>query len=111
MSTRLTILETSVFPLSDRVLLSFPFDYVINSTAEVILTLRNKGEEAYKREIYGDRIIIERRINADGGGSWKIKSAEGKTISTKKEELNALTDHCNIQVSTEKWALNYDTRN
>lgn len=63
------------------------------------MTLRNEGEEAFKPDVYGDKVIIERRINSDGGGHWKIKSSEGKTISTKKEELNALTDHCNIQVS------------
>ncbi len=71
-----------------------------NSGAEIILTLKNKGAEAYKHDVYGDKIIIERKIGADGGGSWKIKSGrDGKSKSTKREELDAICDHLDIQAS------------
>ncbi|GJJ13315.1 hypothetical protein Clacol_007567 [Clathrus columnatus] len=67
-------------------------------TAEVTVGIKNKGEEAYKPDTYGERIHITRRFSRDGSSSFKIKSAEGKTVSTKREELTAICDHMNIQV-------------
>ncbi|PWN43573.1 P-loop containing nucleoside triphosphate hydrolase protein [Ceraceosorus guamensis] len=76
--------------------------------AIVELTLKNRGSEAFKPEEYGRSIIIERRINADGGGGWKIKSAKGRVVSTKRDELNALCDHANIQVDNPLNVLSQD---
>lgn len=76
---------------------------------DVKLQLRNRGLDAYKPEVYGDSIIIERRISRDGGSSYKIKSAKGKTISTKREELAAMCDHMNIQVDNPMNVLSQDT--
>jgi structural maintenance of chromosomes protein 6 len=68
------------------------------STAEVTVTLKNQGEDGYKRDVYGDSIIITRRFSREGSSAYKIKSKEGKVISTKREELSAICDHMNIQV-------------
>lgn len=76
--------------------------------AQVTLEIKNKGDEAFKHSLYGDAIIIERRINADGGGSWRMKSAEGRTISTQRQELNAFCDHANIQVDNPMNVLTQD---
>ena len=42
----------------------------------------------------------------EGGSSWKIKSKDGKMISTKKEEHTAICNHMNIPVDKYKvsWA-------
>lgn len=79
------------------------------SQAEVKLQLRNQGLDAYKPEIYGDSIIIERRISKDGTSGYKIKSSKGKTISTRREELLAMCDHMNIQVDNPMNVLSQDT--
>lgn len=42
--------------------------------------------------------MITRRFTKEGSSSYKIKSKDGKTISTKKDELSAICDHMNIQV-------------
>ena len=42
--------------------------------------------------------MITRRFTKEGSSSWKIKSKEGRVISTKKDELSAICDHMNIQV-------------
>ncbi|KAG0022937.1 Structural maintenance of chromosomes protein 6, partial [Podila clonocystis] len=76
---------------------------------DVKLQLRNRGPDAYKPEVYGESIIIERRISRDGGSSYKIKSSKGKTISTKREELTAMCDHMNIQVDNPMNVLSQDT--
>ncbi|KAF9425484.1 Structural maintenance of chromosomes protein 6 [Entomortierella beljakovae] len=76
---------------------------------EVRLQLRNRGNDAYKTNIYGESIIIERRISRDGSSGYKIKSSKGKTISTKRDELSAICDHMNIQVDNPMNCLSQDT--
>ncbi len=68
------------------------------SAAEVSIHLKNQGEEAYKHGLYGDSIVITRRFTKEGASSYKIKSKDGKVISTKREEVSAICDHMNIQV-------------
>ena len=68
------------------------------SVAEVTIQIKNQGEEAYKPNEYGKSIVITRKFTKDGSSSWKIKSKDGKVISTKKEDLAAICDHMNIQV-------------
>jgi hypothetical protein len=48
------------------------------------------GEDAFLHNIYGDEITIERTINKAGGGGYKIKNAEGKTVDTKKATLDKI---------------------
>ncbi|GJJ74285.1 structural maintenance of chromosomes protein 6 [Entomortierella parvispora] len=79
------------------------------SQTDVKLQLRNRGPDAFKPELYGESIIIERRISRDGSSGYKIKSAKGKTISTKREELAAMCDHMNIQVDNPMNVLSQDT--
>jgi len=69
-----------------------------SSAAEVSIQLKNRGDEAYRRKDYGDSIIISRRFTAEGSSTWKIKSKDGKVISTKREELAKICDHMNLQV-------------
>ena len=80
-------------------ILSLVFSKLIrSSTAEVTIHIKNQGEEAYKLKEYGKAIIITRKWNKEGSTSWKIKSKEGRVISSKKDELAAICDHMNIQV-------------
>lgn len=62
------------------------------------ISLKNQGEEAYKPKEYGKSIIITRRFSKEGSSTWKIRSKDGRVISTKKDELSAICDHMNIQV-------------
>ena len=97
------------------------------SYAQVSIKLRNRGQDAYKPDDYGESITVERRISSDGSGSYKLKSHDGteinnyqahfcyhkqgltnifeiffvsgKLISQKKDELNHILDQFNIQVN------------
>ncbi|KAJ2345114.1 Structural maintenance of chromosomes protein 6, partial [Coemansia sp. RSA 2618] len=63
--------------------------------------LRNRGSEAYMPELFGDTIVIERRINATGGVVSQFKVSNGSSkevVSRKKEDVVAITDHMAIQV-------------
>jgi len=60
--------------------------------------LKNKGSEAFKHDEYGDSIVITRRFTKDGASSWKVKGKDGQVVSTKKDEIAAISDHMAIQV-------------
>ncbi|KAM4040422.1 LOW QUALITY PROTEIN: structural maintenance of chromosomes protein 6 [Anomaloglossus baeobatrachus] len=68
------------------------------TSADVSIKLRNRGNDAFKGEVYGDSIIVQQRLTVDGGRSYKLKSSTGSLVSTKKEELVTILDHFNIQV-------------
>ncbi|RPD77418.1 P-loop containing nucleoside triphosphate hydrolase protein [Lentinus tigrinus ALCF2SS1-7] len=79
------------------------------SVAEVTVVLKNQGEEAYRPKEYGKSIVITRRFTKDGASSYKIKNKDGKVISTKREELQAICDHMNIQVDNPMNILTQDS--
>ncbi|TBU45032.1 P-loop containing nucleoside triphosphate hydrolase protein [Dichomitus squalens] len=79
------------------------------NVAEVSVQLKNQGEEAYKPKEYGKSIIITRRFTRDGSSSYKIKARDGRTVSSKREELQAICDHMNIQVDNPMNILTQDS--
>ncbi|XP_009093698.1 structural maintenance of chromosomes protein 6 isoform X1 [Serinus canaria] len=68
------------------------------TSADISITLRNQGRDAFKPELYGTSITVNQRINQDGSRTCKLKSKSGTIISSKKEELVGILDHFNIQV-------------
>ncbi|KAJ7420625.1 Structural maintenance of chromosomes protein 6 [Willisornis vidua] len=68
------------------------------TSADISITLRNQGRDAFKPEKYGNSIIVNQHINQDGSRSYKLKSKSGNIVSSKKEELLRILDHFNIQV-------------
>ncbi|SPO20437.1 related to DNA repair protein rad18 [Ustilago trichophora] len=79
------------------------------SSATITVTVRNQGSDAFKPEAYGDHIVIERRILAEGGGTWKMKAASGKVVATTKSELESFCDFANIQPDNPIHILTQDT--
>ncbi|GAA5883202.1 hypothetical protein JCM16303_007304 [Sporobolomyces ruberrimus] len=77
-------------------------------SARCSVTLANRGEDAFKRDVYGDEITVERTLNKSGGGGYKIKNSEGKTVDTKKATLDAFLDHFNLQVDNPMTVLTQD---
>ncbi|KAG1745864.1 P-loop containing nucleoside triphosphate hydrolase protein [Suillus paluster] len=77
--------------------------------SEITISLKNQGEEAYKPKEYGKSIVITRKFTRDGSSSWKIKSKDGKVVSTKRDELSAICDHMNIQVDNPMNVLSQDS--
>ncbi|KAF5389279.1 hypothetical protein D9757_003408 [Collybiopsis confluens] len=77
--------------------------------AEVTISLKNQGEEAYKPKEYGKSILITRRFTKEGSSTWKIRGTKSNhVISTKREELSAICDHMNIQVDNPMNVLTQD---
>ncbi|XP_022771788.1 structural maintenance of chromosomes protein 6B-like isoform X2 [Durio zibethinus] len=67
------------------------------SYAIVQVEIKNEGVDAFKPEIYGDTIIIERRIS-DSTSSTVLKDRQGKKVASRKEDLRELVEHFNIDV-------------
>ncbi|XP_061605240.1 structural maintenance of chromosomes protein 6-like [Phyllopteryx taeniolatus] len=78
------------------------------SSANVSITLRNRGKDSYKPELYGPAIIVDLRLTHDGVRTYKLKSKCGQIISTKKEELTSILDNFNIQVNNPMSVLNQE---
>lgn len=67
--------------------------------AKVRVTLLNKGDDAYKHELYGDKITVERTIATRGGyNGTKLFDAQGKEVSRSRKDLDELLDKVNAQV-------------
>lgn len=67
------------------------------SYAVVHVEMKNEGEDAFKPEIYGDTIIIERRIS-ESTSSTVLKDHQGKKVASRKEDLQEIVEHFNIDV-------------
>ena len=83
--------------------------FLSHRSAEVSVKLRNRGQDAFKPAEYGKSITVVRRISQEGTSSYKLKNADGKVVTTKREELNHILDQFNIQVDNPVSILNQDT--
>ncbi|KAK6347004.1 Structural maintenance of chromosomes protein 6, variant 2 [Orbilia brochopaga] len=75
--------------------------------AAVEVHLRNRGD-GFRKEVYGDTVIVQRTFNRDGVNSYKTKSKSGKTISTSKKELSDIIDYMSLQVDNPMTVLSQD---
>ncbi|KAF5191059.1 Structural maintenance of chromosomes protein, partial [Thalictrum thalictroides] len=67
------------------------------SHAIVQVEIKNQGQDAFKPEVYGDVIIIERRIS-ESTSSTVLKDHQGRKVASRREELQELVEHFNIDV-------------
>lgn len=77
--------------------------------ATVTVYLKNEGSDAFRHNVYGDTIIVERQLNKEGGSAYTIKSGAGKKIESTREEVTHICDAFNIQVDNPICMLNQDT--
>lgn len=68
------------------------------SAAMATVTLRNQGIDAYKPQVYGEKIIIERRVDKNNTSSYKLKNEQGEVISKKRSDIQTILDQFNIQI-------------
>jgi hypothetical protein len=70
--------------------------------------LKNQGSAAYKPELYGKSIIVERHFTKAGANSYKIKSANDRIVSTKKSDLDDILDAFSLQLDNPMNVLTQD---
>ncbi|KAI1438183.1 hypothetical protein GGR50DRAFT_691650 [Xylaria sp. CBS 124048] len=76
--------------------------------ASLVVKLKNQGEDAYKPELYGESIICERYFTKSGSSGFKVKSATGRIISTKKAEVDDIVEWYCLQVDNPLNVLSQD---
>lgn len=72
------------------------------------IILYNEGFYAYKSEVYGRFITIQRHFTAAGSSSYKVRSETGEIISKSAKEVQNITSYFNIQVENPVCILNQD---
>ena len=77
-------------------------------TATIQVKIKNHGEGAYRADVYGDSITVERHFAKVGGSGFKIRSATGRIISTKKQELEDICEHFCLQIDNPMNVLTQD---
>lgn len=69
------------------------------SCAKIEVTVLNGGADAYKHDIYGDTITVQRTISLAGGfNGYKLLDENQKEQSRSKKDLDEMLDTLNIQV-------------
>jgi chromosome segregation ATPase len=76
--------------------------------ASIIVRIKNQGEGAYMPDDYGKSIIVERHFTKSGSSGFKIKNESGRIVSTKKAELDAITDYFSLQIDNPMNVLSQD---
>ncbi|KPM40169.1 Structural maintenance of chromosomes protein 6 [Neonectria ditissima] len=74
----------------------------------LIVKIKNAGSDAYMPEVYGQSIIVERHFSKTGGSGFKIKSALGRTVSTKKQEVEEISEWYGLQIGNPLTVLSQD---
>ncbi|OBT47986.1 hypothetical protein VE00_01649 [Pseudogymnoascus sp. WSF 3629] len=77
--------------------------------ANLEIKLKNQGSDAYKPELFGDSIIVERHFSKSGTSGFKLKSAQGRLISTKKSDIEDITEYFQLQIENPMSILTQDS--
>ncbi|KAH7271953.1 hypothetical protein B0J15DRAFT_480571 [Fusarium solani] len=74
----------------------------------LVVKIKNAGSDAYQPDIYGESIIVERHFSKAGSSGFKIKSATGRIISTKKQEVEEISEWYALQIGNPLTVLSQD---
>lgn len=76
--------------------------------SRLIVKIKNQGRDAYQHEVYGDTIIVERHFSRAGNSGFYVKSETGRTISTKKRDVDEIVEYYCLQVDNPLNVLSQD---
>ncbi|KAF5022772.1 hypothetical protein F66182_5187 [Fusarium sp. NRRL 66182] len=74
----------------------------------LLVKIKNAGSDAYQPDIYGESIIVERHFSKTGSSGFKIKSATNRIISTKKQEVDEISEWYALQIGNPLTVLSQD---
>jgi structural maintenance of chromosomes protein 6 len=74
----------------------------------IVVKIKNQGTDAYKHDVFGDSIIVERNFSKNGTSNYKLKSASGRTISSRKDDVLEVVDYYCLQVDNPLNVLSQD---
>ncbi|KAG6003238.1 hypothetical protein E4U21_002238 [Claviceps maximensis] len=74
----------------------------------LVVKIKNAGSDAYQPELYGDSILVERHFSKSGNSGFKIKNEQGRIISTKKQEVDEISEWYALQMGNPLMVLSQD---
>ncbi|KAG5983890.1 hypothetical protein E4U55_006875 [Claviceps digitariae] len=74
----------------------------------LVVKIKNAGSDAYQPEVYGSSILIERHFSKSGNSGFKIKNEHGRIISTKKQEVDEISEWYALQMGNPLMVLSQD---
>ncbi|KJZ72378.1 hypothetical protein HIM_08181 [Hirsutella minnesotensis 3608] len=76
--------------------------------ARLIVKIKNAGSDAYQHDVYGNSIIVERHFTRSGSSGFKIRSEHEQVISTKKQEVDEISEWYALQMGNPLTVLSQD---
>lgn len=76
--------------------------------AVLSVKIKNAGMAAYQQEVYGNSIVVERHFSRSGSSGFKLKSSNGRLISTRKFDLDEICDYYALQIDNPMNVLTQD---
>jgi len=76
--------------------------------AVLSVKIKNQGDDAYRHDIYGDSIVVERHFSKSGSSGFKVKTALGQVYCTKKQEVEEIVEYYALQVDNPLNVLSQD---
>ncbi|TPX33700.1 hypothetical protein SmJEL517_g03463 [Synchytrium microbalum] len=78
-------------------------------SATIRISIYNEGDEAWQHDLFGDTIIVERKIFSGGSSRYRLLNAAKNTcVSEKKGDLDAMLDSFGILPDSPIMILNQD---
>lgn len=77
-------------------------------SATIVVRIKNQGDGSYLPDDFGKSIIVERHFSKSGASSFRIKAENGRIISTRRAELDAIIDHFTLQFENPMNVLSQD---
>lgn len=74
----------------------------------LVVKIKNAGSDAYQPEVYGDFILVERHFSKSGNSGFKIKNEQGRIVSTKKQEVDEISEWYALQMGNPLTVLSQD---
>lgn len=72
------------------------------------MKIKNEGIAAYRSDLYGKSITVERHFSRAGTSGFKLKDENDKLVSTKKSDLEDIIDAFALQIDNPMNVLTQD---
>jgi chromosome segregation ATPase len=70
--------------------------------------IKNQGRSAYKPEVFGNSIIVERHFSRSGTSGFNIRNANNKSVSTTRADVDDILDYFALQLDNPMNVLTQD---
>lgn len=74
----------------------------------LVVRIKNGGPGAYQPHLYGNLITVERHFSKSGASGFKVKNEQDKIVSTKKHEIDEISEWFALQMGNPLTVLSQD---